>query len=133
MNVISEITLAEFQNRICIHERTSSRPEYNPDWADSCLNGLMRWIADGSIAVLEIPPKLIENAMVYVRFATRDHTRNLRSWDAAHLYQSCNWARSINQTVQFVTNDKDFPTLLRAFPEFNKFVAVHDPDVGTAS
>lgn len=93
----------------------------------------MRWIAEGAITVLESPPKLIENAMVYVRFATREHTRNLRSWDAAHLYQSCNWARSIGQTVQFVTNDQDFPTLLRAFPEFKKFVIVYDPDLGVGS
>lgn len=130
-NAMSEITLAEFQTNLSKWERDSAKPDFNSSVADHCLDTLMRWITDSRIKVLEQPPRLIEKTMAYVRFATREHMRDLRAWDAAHLYQACYWARSRDTIVHIVTSDEDFPKILEAFTEFTKYVKIYDPDTQT--
>ena len=130
-NAMSEITLAEFQTNLSKWERDSAKPDFNPSVADHCLDTLMRWITDSRIEILEQPPKLIEKAMAYVRFATREQMRDLRAWDAAHLYQACHWARSRGTIVHIMTSDEDFPKILDAFPEFTSYVKIYDPNTRT--
>ena len=130
VKAISEITLAEFQNQLSTHERDNAEPSLDSSWHDQCLDTIMGWIVGGHLKVLEPPPNLIEKAMAYVRFATREKSRNFRAWDAAHLYQACHWARSIGTTVQLVTSDEDFRGILDDFPEFQRFVRIYNPDTG---
>jgi len=127
ITAVSEITLVEFHNKLCDHWRASETPQYDSAWADSVQAELMRWIADGQLVVLNQPPKLIEKAIAYVTFATREHGRRLKAWDAVHLFHASDWARDQGQKVNLVTSDADFPSILDVYPEFKEFVNILDP------
>lgn len=124
---VSEITLAEFHDHICAMWRDGNRPELSETWANEVEGDLMRWIRQSLVDVLPLPPKLIEKAMAYVLFATREKQRGLRAWDAAHTYQAVEWARELGEVVVIVTRDRDFERLLEVYPEFRRFIALLDP------
>ena len=128
VNSISEITLAEYQSNLSKWVRDNTKSDFDSSLADQCLERVMRWITNGNIQVLEQPPRLIERAMAYVRFTTREKMRNLRAWDAAHIYQACHWARSMNTIVEIVTSDEGFPAIIEAFPEFQLYIRIYNPD-----
>lgn len=102
-------------------------PNFDSSHSDRCLDQLMRWIDSGRIEVLTQVPKLIEKALAYVRFATREKACGLRAWDAAHLIQACHWALSIGATVHIITSDTAFRDFLKAYPEFMNLIRVYDP------
>jgi len=100
---------------------------YTSQWADETWSKLMQWIIDSKVIVLNQPPKLIENALTYIKFATREKGRGFRAWDSAHLFHAYYWSRDINSIVFFVTTDEDFQRMLNDYKEFSKFVLRSDP------
>ncbi len=129
VRVVSEITIAEVLSRICILWRSPDK-SCDQAWAQGVQDQLMTWISDGRIEVLPLPSKVIEKAVLYVITATREHARNLRSWDAAHLYHAAEWSKRIGQKVNMVTNDSDFQKILEVYPEFAAYVEIVDPAAG---
>jgi len=124
---ISEITIIEFYNQLSIYERDSKCPNFGISEAGKCQKQLMKWVTDGHLYVMELPPKLIEKAMTYVKLATRHGSCALRSWDATHLVQAISLARSMDVQVNIITRDGVFADFLRAFPEFTQYLAIYDP------
>jgi len=124
---ISEITLAEAFSTICSLQRGQTLG-YDGTWARAVEDSIMGWISSGNVLVLPLPPKLVEKAIYYVLTATREHGRDLRAWDAAHLYHAAVWAKQVGNKVHLVTNDKDFPKILDVYPEFRQYVDVLDPE-----
>jgi len=86
----------------------------------------MGWLADGTLEVLQVPPKLPEKAMVNVEEITRRTGLQLRAWDAAHLMHAVAWSRMRGTRVTVVTADKTFKRVLEALPEFSPFVDLLD-------
>jgi len=87
----------------------------------------MEWIENDKIIVLNQPPKLIENALTYVKFATREKRRGLKAWDSAHLYHAYYWARSLDSQVFLVTTDDIILRMLVDYREYSKYVLGLDP------
>ena len=128
INAISEITIAEYQSKLFDWERDNSKVEFDLNKADECLHQLMKWIDNAQIEVLRQPHKLIEKAMAYTRSAAVEKACSLRAWDAAHLFQACDWAKTTGAIVNIVTNDKAFYKFIEVFPEFTAFVKIYDPE-----
>lgn len=128
INAISEITIVEYQSNLFNFERDSSKPQFDLDKVDRCFHQLMVWIAQGRIEVLEQPPKLIEKAMAYIRTAAVEKACSLRAWDAVHIYQSCEWAKTTGALVNIVTNDPAFYKFIKTFPEFASHLRIYNPE-----
>lgn len=86
----------------------------------------MEWIAEGKLVVLPAPAKLAELAMVYAERASREFGRRFRLRDAMHLYQACDWSRSLTSQIELITNDHDFQNFVDLFPEFRNYVVLVD-------
>lgn len=127
ISAISEITLIEFHNYLCTWERDTARAAYTSRWADDTWSKLMQWIMDDRLIVLNQPPKLVESALTYIRYATREKGRGFKAWDAAHLFHAYYWARVLNSIVFLITTDEGFRRILDDYPEFSKYVIRYDP------
>lgn len=130
INAISEITISEYQSNLFDWVRDDSKPDFDLGKADDCSNQLMRWIDEGRIEVLGQPPKLIEKALAYVRTAAAEKACSFRAWDAVHLFQACDWAKTIGAVVNIITNDRAFYRYINAFPEFSAHVRLYNPETG---
>lgn len=127
ISAISEITLIEFHNYLCIWERDTAKASYTQQWADDTWLALMQWIMDDRLIVKNQPPKLVESALTYIKYATREKGRGFKAWDATHLFQAYCWARELNSIVFFVTTDEGFRRILDDYPVFSKYVIRCDP------
>jgi hypothetical protein len=124
---ISEVTLLEVHSKICDHWRATEYPSHDAEWAGRSIDQLMGWLADGTLEVLPMPPKLPEKAMVNVEEITRRTGLQLRAWDAAHLMHAVAWSRDQNARVTLVSADKAFEKVLAALPEFAPFLDLLNP------
>jgi hypothetical protein len=123
----SELSIAEFHSNICGILNDQARKSHDETWFDTTFRMLMQWIADGRLLVIKVPPKLAELAMVYAERATREFGRRFKLRDAMHLYQACDWSRSLGEQVELITTDDDFEQFLKLFPEFGIYVVAVDP------
>jgi hypothetical protein len=126
-NAISEVTIIEYQSNLFNWYRNSEKPQFDLGKAHYCFNQLMVWIDQGRIEVLELPSKWAERALAYIRTAAMEQAGSLRSWDAAHLFQACDWAKETRALVNIVTNDPVFRKFIKVFPEFAAHVRIYDP------
>lgn len=128
---VSEITLIEFFNNVCIYWRQNepNKKQYNRAWVVAVQGAFMKWIAEGRLMVLPIYPRLFERAIIYVEAATAEHKSSLRSWDAAHLCSALEWAMALGERVQLVTNNGDMSKFIALYPEFSSSIELYDPDL----
>jgi hypothetical protein len=124
----SETTLIEFHSNLTILWRNQDLPNCDEAWWDSCRDDVFSRIDGGRLRVLTTPPKAVEHVLSLVTVATRDHGRNLRSWDALHAVMAARWAHEEGQLVELVTSDKDFSAVL-LIPGIDHFVSVLNLDV----
>lgn len=123
----SPITLAEFSSVLYTHLRDDQGwlKGFDEARVDAAERHVMEWIAVGRIRVRNLGPRAFVMGMAYVAAISREHKRNLRAWDAIHLYEACRWSRESNdQQVVLATADSDFKGFLEAFTEFNSYVRV---------
>jgi hypothetical protein len=126
----SEVSLAEFQSKLCrlVRNTEASARQFDAHWLDAVMTQLMTWIADRRLSVLQFPPNAFEMAMMHVAVATREHSRNFEAWDAVHLACAVHWARSLNETVGVVTRDAGFRNFVEIYPGFRRWVEIVHPD-----
>jgi len=127
INAISEVTIIEYQSTLFNWYRDSEKSQFDLEKAHYCFNQLMVWIDQGRIEVLELPSKWIEKALAYIRTAAIEKAGSLRSWDAAHLFQACGWAKKTGAIVNIVTNDPAFYKFIKVLPEFAAHVKIYNP------
>lgn len=127
INAISEVTIIEYQSNLFDWNRDSEKPQFDLEKVQYCFNQLMVWISQGRIEVLELPSQLMEKALAYIRAAAIEKACSLRSWDASHLCQACDWAKKTRAIVNIVTNDPAFYKFIKVFPEFTAHVKIYNP------
>lgn len=120
---ISEVTLIEFHNNVCIYRRNNKLGDHDDAWLDQVQTEVMRWIAGGQLTVLAPVPHMFETAMSYITLA-QNEGRALRAWDATHLCRATEWARETGRMVTILTGDPDFGEFLKLFPKFCDFIEI---------
>ncbi len=128
INAISEITIVEYQSNLFNWNRDSKKTQFDLEKVEHCFNQLMLWIDQGKIEVLKQPAKLIEKSIAYIRTAAIEKACSLRSWDALHLCQACDWAKKTRAIVNIVTNDPAFYKFIEVFPGFTAHVIIYNPE-----
>lgn len=121
-------TLAEFMSTVWSVVR-SEKPKVNffgEAEANSAMESLMGLMGNGRLRVQNLHPRAFEVGIAVVAAGTREQKGAFRAWDAIHLFEACQWARTIDQEVIVATADSDFSNIIAAFPEFGTYVSVLD-------
>lgn len=124
----SPLTLAEFTSVLWSLVR-SGKPQlsyFDEAQAGIALEHLMRLIASSRIRVHNLHPRAFEVGMAVVGAGTREHGQAFRAWDAIHLFEACQWARTIDRSVVLATTDSDFRRIIATFSEFGRYVTLRD-------
>lgn len=121
----SPITLAEFTNTLW---KLVRKQDIAGAAADNAFGVLMGYLANGRIRVENLRPRAFEVGMAIVGAGTREHGRAFHAWDAIHLFEACQWARTLNngRKVVIATSDSDFASIIEVFPEFGRYVELRD-------
>jgi hypothetical protein len=125
---ISEMTLLETLD-VCGRYLLRGDPEaasHDEEWYEEVQQVMWTWIASGELIVLASPPNLTDRAMRLIRYFTKDHSRQMRAFDAAHLVQCSLWALDLGRRVTFVTSDSNFGRVLSVTDAFDPYIEVVD-------
>jgi hypothetical protein len=128
---ISEITLLEIHSILHVHIRDSARPQHDNAWAESSMDEVMRWLAEGRVVVRPLATKMAEMAMVNIEQVSRLQAAlgvplKIRAWDAAHIYEALRWSRELGAKVTIVTGDKDIQAVVREEKAFGAHLEILD-------
>jgi predicted nucleic acid-binding protein len=126
---LSEITIVEVFDVLCRHVRNSSYSSCDDIWFNRCWLRLLEHIESERLKVRPTLLQLTAAALELVERATKEHRRNLRAWDAAHLQQAAEWANETGRPVAIVTHDSDFSLFLEIFPEYARAIRLYDLQV----
>lgn len=128
----SELTIIEVHNNLTVNWRKSDAPYFDEAWWLSACDEVFD-LLDGTVEVLPIHGRAVEQVMALVTIATRDNLaggaqRALKAWDALHVVIASRWAHDIDQDVELVTADEDFSTAL-TIPGMSERLSVLQLDV----
>jgi hypothetical protein len=124
----SPLTIAEATSTLWSIVRSGKKDlaYFTEDSANRAVDDLMALIGRGRIKVNNLKPRAFEVGIAIVTAGTREHGRAFKTWDAIHLYEACQWARTLGREVTIATSDSDFSNIIATFPEFARYASVLD-------
>jgi predicted nucleic acid-binding protein len=124
----SPVSLAEFTSTLwsIVRSGKTELAHFDTTAANGAVERLMSLVSTGRIRVNNLQPGAFAIGMAIVAAGTREKQCSLRTWDAIHLHEACQWSRMIGQQVTIATTDADFRNAIDVFPEFGRYVDVRD-------
>ncbi len=124
----SPVTLAEFTSTLwsIVRSGASDIAYFNETAASTAVERLMTLIGSGRIKVYNLRSHAFVVGMSIVAAGTLEKQKTFNAWDAIHLYEACQWARTLGRKVTIATSDSDFSNIIATFPEFSRYVEVRD-------
>lgn len=124
----SPLTLAEFTSTLWSVSRSSKQDVayFDQAAAAAAVERLMTFIGSRRIRVNNLRPRAFEVGMAIVAAGSREKQKTFKAWDAIHLYEACQWARTMDRKVVIATSDSDFNNIIETFEEFGRYVIVRD-------